>query len=207
MKRLLTAALLCLSLPALADYQAPQTVDISKQDQNMTNHYKQSRMTAAAQQNQASKQYDMEYKHNGYRRNFNIRFLGSGMFSGWMGASLDFEVMPSYSIGPFAKGFMFSNNDGYIIGIHGNYAVNHNIFKDGWLLSPYIGFLSTDYKRNNTKNSLVLGGNLVYQWMFHNSFNAQLGGGVFYAKTRMPLTPDMNGDLYLTVLASLGYAF
>ena len=205
MKKLLASALLCLSLPSLASYQAPQTVDISRH--SISSQYSQSVKAARAKESTASNEYDMEYKRSGYRRNFNIRFLGSGIFSGWMGASIDFEMMPSYTIGPFAKGFIFSHHDGYMIGVHGNYAINHNIFKDGWLLSPYVGFLSTNYRRSDTKDSFVLGGNLIYQWMFHNSFNAQLGGGVFYSRVRMPVTPNTHGDLYLTVLASLGYAF
>lgn len=162
--------------------------------------------------NAPSDQYNQQYqelnKSGAYQRNFNVRFLGSGIFVGFIGTAIDFEVKRNFTVGPMAKGFAFGTHSGYLLGVDGIYATNGNVFSNTWFVNPYVAYYSSNYKRNgSSERSGVLGINFGYQWMFANSFNAQVGAGAYFANHPIPLSITEKGNFFPTFMMAVGYAF
>jgi hypothetical protein len=160
---------------------------------------------------QASEQYNQQYqqskKTDHYAHNFNIRFLGSGIFNGFLGASIDFQIRSAFTVGPMAKGFISKSNSGYLIGFNSIYATDGNVFSTGWIINPYLGYYSSDYKLKRKDNSAVLGANFGYQWMFADKLNAQVGAGAYFSSHPIPITTNEDGNFFPTLMASVGYSF
>ena len=124
----------------------------------------------------ASEQYQQQYQQHHqaasgghYAKNFNVRFLGSGIFNEFIGASIDFQINTAMTAGPMAKGFISNSNSGYLVGFDAIYATNGNVFSTGWIISPYIGFTSSDYKQKTKKSSAVIGIKMPFQKKYDDS--------------------------------------
>lgn len=140
-------------------------------------------------------------------KKMNLRFYIPGLFIGWTGATLDLKVNSALTVGPTLKYFTYGGSTGFEAGVMMNYALNGEVFSSGWLVSPYAEYYQSNYNNRKENASGVLGANLMYQWMWDNGINLQLGGGLVYSTLKQPLGIGGSENIHPNFDFTLGYSF
>ena len=140
-------------------------------------------------------------------KKINLRVYIPGLFIGWTGAAVDLKVNPALTLGPTLKYFTYGSNNGYEVGATLNYALNGEVFSSGWLVNPYAEYYQSNYNHKKDHSSGVFGANLMYQWMWDNGFNLQLGGGLVYTTLKQPLGIGGSENIHPNFDFTLGYSF
>ena len=147
-------------------------------------------------------------------KSVNIRVNVPGLFVGWLGGVWDIGLSKWMSFGPIVRVFVAGKYSGYSVGLNVNYALSNNLFSDAWILNPYIEYAHTNYDQpvdangiRSKQGTVVVGVNLMYQWMWKNGLNIMVGVGPEYAKERIPVTSIGDSDLHPHFEVTIGYAF
>jgi hypothetical protein len=140
-------------------------------------------------------------------KKINLRFYIPGLFIGWTGGALDIKLNPALTLGPTLKYFTYGSYTGFETGLTLNYALNGEVFSSGWLINPYAEYYQSNYNHRKEQSSSVLGTNLMYQWMWDNGLNLQLGGGLVYSTLKQPLGIGGNENIHPNLNFTVGYSF
>lgn len=121
----------------------------------------------------------------------NVRVSPLGLLIGALSIGVDFEVAPSFSVGPefsywnISIGNIEANATGF--GIRGNYFFGRPVFTQGWYAAPFLNYASVNVKDKNYSgfndvaegSASGFGGGAMggYQWIWEN-FNINLGLGL-----------------------------
>jgi hypothetical protein len=142
-----------------------------------------------------------------HEKKINLRVYVPGLLIGWAGGAVDLRVNPALTVGPTLKYFAYGSHTGFEGGVLMNYALNGEVFSSGWLLNPYAEYYQSNYNSRKQETSGVFGANLMYQWMWDNGINLQLGGGLAYTTLKLPLGIGGSENLHPNFDFTLGYSF
>ena len=142
-----------------------------------------------------------------HEKTVNLRVYVPGLFIGWTGGAIDFKVNPALTLGPTLKYFTYGSSNGYEVGATMNYALNGEVSSSGWLVNPYAEYYQSNYNHRKENSSGVFGANLMYQWMWDNGLNLQLGGGLVYTTLKQPLGIGNSENIHPNFDFTLGYSF
>lgn len=143
----------------------------------------------------------------------NLRVFMPGLFVGYVGGVWDIAVSKSITVGPILHVFLYGKYDGYDFGLNMNYAFSGDIFKNGFILNPYIEYFNANYRQplnqfgvRPRSDTVLTGLNLLYQFIWDNGFNIMLGLGVQYADQKIPNMIG-GGNFHGHYEVTFGYAF
>lgn len=155
--------------------------------------------------------HDMPVSHD---MSVNLRVFVPPVFVGYFGGVWDIAISKNVSFGPILHVFIGGKYDGYDVGLNMNYALSGNLFKNGFILNPYLGYYNGNYKQPLDKfssrpkvDTAFAGLNLLYQFIWKNGFNIMLGMGLEYASEEIPVNQIGNGDFHGRYELTIGYAF
>lgn len=147
-------------------------------------------------------------------RSVNLRVFVPELFVGYVGGVWDIGISDVMSFGPIVRVFVLGKYDGYDFGFNTNYSLSRNLFASGWVLNPYIEYYHGNYDQpanafgiRRKVSTIVLGANLMYQWMLNNGFNIMAGLGLEYSNEKIPVTMITNSDFHPHFEVTIGYAF
>lgn len=140
-------------------------------------------------------------------KRFNIEWNVVPTVIGYASASANVKILPAVAAGVFGGVETWStrhHTQAYNIGAQLSYALNGNYMSDGWLLSPFAGYVY--YKENNHSATTGFNTGLLasYQWIWNSGFNVQLGIGPAYGSVKTGVTQTKG--IYPTFAFNLGYA-
>ena len=147
-------------------------------------------------------------------KSVNLRVFIPQLFVGYFGGVWDIGLSPTLSLGPIVRVFVVGDDEGYDVGLNVNYSLSGNLFKSGFILNPYVGYYHGNYDQpvnvygvRPKEGTVVVGIQLMYQWMFDNGFNIMAGLGGEYACEKIPVTMIGNDNFHAHYEVTLGYAF
>lgn len=140
-------------------------------------------------------------------KTLNVRMNIPGLFIGWTGGTVDFKLSPELTLGPIGKYFVYGSNTGFAAGLSMSYALNGQVFSSGWLVNPYAEYYQSNYNHRKENASAVIGTNLMYQWIWSNGINLQVGGGLVYSTLKLPMGVGGNDNIHPNADFTIGYAF
>ncbi len=139
-------------------------------------------------------------------KRFNIEWNVLPTVIGYASGSANVKILPAVAVGAYGGVETWATEHATMYNFGGQitYALNGEYMSDGWLLTPFIGYVY--YKENNhTATNGVSGGVIAsYQWIWKSGFNVQLGIGPGYASTKTGAA-KIKG-LYPAIAFNLGYA-
>jgi hypothetical protein len=152
----------------------------------------------------------LNYPHQAQtEKKVNAKIFIPGLFIGWLGGAVDFKVKENLSIGPIFKVFAYGENNGYSLGLEGNYSLTGDVMSTGWIINPYLQYYHSNVGVSDDDNytSDVVGGmNIAHQWVWDEGVNIQLGVGLMYSQHRFPLNLA-NTNVSPNFDFSIGYLF
>ncbi|MCB1827099.1 MAG: hypothetical protein KDH94_01655 [Coxiellaceae bacterium] len=147
-------------------------------------------------------------------KSVNLRVFVPGLFVGYVGGVWDIAISDVMSFGPIVRVFVLGKYDGYDFGFNANYSLSGNLFSSGWVLNPYVEYYHGNYDQplnasgvREKVSTVVLGADLMYQWMFNNGFNVMAGLGLEYTDQEIPVTMITDSDFHPHFEVTIGYAF
>jgi hypothetical protein len=147
-------------------------------------------------------------------KSVNLRLYVPQIFVGYLGGVWDIALSDTMTFGPIVRIFVLGKYSGYDFGVNVNYSLTGDLFKNGWILNPYLEFYHADYNqplhsdgKRNKVSSVVLGASLAYQWMLDNGFNVTAGLGIEYADEKIPVSSLGNDNFHPHYEITVGYAF
>ena len=136
------------------------------------------------------------------------------MLFGRYSAIIDVKVQQRISLGAEAgitrHTFKKEEVDGWLLGVHANFALGHRIYTDGWSLVPFYSYTQTNIRIPRLiqrsypglrSSGHRVGALMNYDWLWKPGINITLGIGVQYSTSYLvnPVMP--------TGEASLGFVF
>jgi hypothetical protein len=166
-------------------------------------HQKKENINLTSNQN-STYQYKSE-------KNINTKIFIQGLYDNALGGAIDFKVKENLSIGPILKIFSTGNDDqAYAAGLEGNYSLTGDVMSTGWIINPYVEYfheyIHISYFNLNFENSkIIVGTNILHQWVWDEGINIQLGIGILYPDPAFTFL--FNSALGLNFNFSIGYIF